>query len=336
MIKYIYAEKDALRYPAARRVTAVFNNASVITVDNYKDIFSRPGQSFALQKEKPAIILAVNRSGFIYRGSDNCQNFGNSNFYYCSCVKNCFYSCDYCYLQGMYRSGNIVVFVNIEDCFEETRCLMAEYNGRQDVYMCLSYDTDIFAMESVLGYVKEWNSFAAENAEGGFTAEIRTKSGEVSFFRENQPNDAMIFAWTVAPESAVKAFEKRTAPLDARLKAARTAAENGFKVRLCLDPVINTGLRWRDDYKALVHKIAGYGLTEIIDSISVGVFRLPAEYLKIMRRNAPLSPMSWYNYTADKGTVSYGEALVREMNGYIKRLLTEAGVKESIIYGWER
>ena len=31
---------------------------------------------------------------------------------------NCIYDCDYCYLQGMYPSANIVVFVNHEDFFD--------------------------------------------------------------------------------------------------------------------------------------------------------------------------------------------------------------------------
>lgn len=30
-------------------------------------------------------------------------------------MMNCIFDCEYCYLKGMYPSGNLVVFVNLED-----------------------------------------------------------------------------------------------------------------------------------------------------------------------------------------------------------------------------
>ena len=333
MIDYVYVEKDASAYSACGRILAGFGGANIIPIENYKDVFCRANQNYRLQKSKPALILAVNRSGFIYRGADNCQNFGNDSFYYCSLSKNCLFSCDYCYLQGMYRSGNIVVFVNIEDCFRETEALLCE---KGKVYMCLSYDSDIFAMEKTLKYVKEWNEFARKHVEQDFSAEVRTKSASTVFFKENEPCDGMIFAWTLSPEAVVKALEKRTAPASKRLEAAVYAAKHGFRVRLCLDPVTDLGDgKMRGHYAELASMIESSGIAPFLDSVSVGPFRVPSEYVKLFRHNAPDSAVSWYDYTVKNGTASYSPELVSEINGYVAELLIKAGIPSEKIYGWE-
>ena len=67
----------------------------------------------------------------------------------------CIYDCEYCYLKGMYPSANIVIFVNIEDIFEELHRMLSEH----PVYLCVSYDTDLLAFEAMTGYVREWEHF---------------------------------------------------------------------------------------------------------------------------------------------------------------------------------
>ena len=333
MIDYIYAEQEALAYPAAQRVFAAFREARTVVIENYKDVFSRPGQNFSVQKQHPALILAVNHGNFLYEGADNCQDFGYQGFYYASCAKNCLYHCDYCYLQGMYRSGNIVIFVNIEDCLRETERLIEARKGSGGVYLCLSYDTDLLALEHVLGYAKIWNTFAARlEAADRFTAEIRTKSGMTSFFEENTPQNNMIFAWSAAPEQMIAAYEKRTAPLSARLAAAKFAMDKGFRVRLCLDPVIDEGKEIMAAYEPVAKAIRASGLSGGLDSVSVGAFRIPADFVKIMRKNAPCSPLSWYPYCIENGTASYETERLQEINREIVRLLTDAGIDERKIF----
>lgn len=336
MIDYLYAERDALSYPAAQRILSAFPKARTVVIGHYKEIFARPGQNFSVQKRHPALILAVNRGRFLYEGAGNCQNFGYEGFYYASCAKNCLYQCDYCYLQGMYRSANPVLFVNIEDCLRETERLIGARKENGGVYLCLSYDTDLLSMERLLGYGRIWNTFAARfPASAHFTAEIRTKSGSRFFFQENEPCANMIFAWSVAPELRIAAYEKRTAPLAERLRAAKYAMDRGFRVRLCLDPVIDEGGDPAAAYAPLSAAIRDAGLSGGLDSVSLGAFRIPADFLKIMRRNAPCSPLSWDAYEIENGTASYAPERLREMNRALVGLLAEAGIAENKIFGWE-
>lgn len=78
------------------------------------------------------------------------------HFYYTSCMMNCVFDCEYCYLKGMYPSGNVVLFVNLDDIFDEVYKLLQKH----PVYLCVSYDTDLLAVENIFGYTKRWVDFA--------------------------------------------------------------------------------------------------------------------------------------------------------------------------------
>ena len=127
-------------------VTGIFDKLSgsrVVWINHYKDIFNRKGQSLAFQKKSPALILAKKEGKLVYNGSKECQSFGNEHFYYTSCIMNCLFDCEYCYLQGMYPSADVVLFMNLDDIFHEVDELLREHG----VYLCISYDTDLVALE---------------------------------------------------------------------------------------------------------------------------------------------------------------------------------------------
>ena len=48
-------------------------------------------------------------------------------FDYTSCMMNCVFDCEYCYLKGMYPSGNVVLFVNLDDIFDEVYKLLQKH-----------------------------------------------------------------------------------------------------------------------------------------------------------------------------------------------------------------
>ena len=116
---HIYVEKKILDNKNTLEILSKFRDAKIIEIDNYKEVFSSNNQDFHLQKLGQNLILASNKPNMIYEGAVVCEDFENDNFYYTSSIINCVYDCEYCYLQGVYSSGNIVIFVDIEKVFEE-------------------------------------------------------------------------------------------------------------------------------------------------------------------------------------------------------------------------
>ncbi len=292
-----------------------------IIIDHYKDIFNRSHQDFAAQKQAPSLILAKKAGTLIYKGAPVCQSFGKEHFYYTSCMMNCIYHCDYCYLQGMYPSGHVVVFVNLEDYFKELEALLKEH----PVYLCISYDTDLLALEQKFSFISRWLAFAAVHPD--LTLEIRTKSGNPAVFEalaalysgKEQLQKQIIFAWTVSPESLSHTIEHGAASLPLRLKSLQAAKQAGFSVRLCFDPMIVHG-GWKSEYSTLVDTIFSTISADDLYDVSIGVFRISTDYLKNMRKKRPDSAIVQYPYITENGVSHYG-TLSEKMVHYLQNLL---------------
>ena len=144
---HIYVERGVEKHPRTKQILSRFPDAQVIEITHYKDVFNRRRQQYEAQHRSQSLILAAKTDHYFYEGAEPCQNFGYDNFYYCSTMMNCIYDCSYCYLKGMYPSGNLVVFVNLEDYFAELDVLLQ----KQSMCVCVSYDADLLALESWVG-----------------------------------------------------------------------------------------------------------------------------------------------------------------------------------------
>lgn len=320
---HIYIEQTIKEHPRTKRILQKFPDAKIIAIDHYKDVFCRKGQNSILQQQSQNLILGAKRGNLIYEGAPVCQNFGNEHFYYTSCVMNCVYDCEYCYLKGMYPSGNIVVFVNLEDIFGEVRKRLKEH----PMYLCISYDTDLMAMEQLTGYTKEWIAFAkAQNdpVHSGtmpLKIEIRTKSADRLIWQKHTPVPGIIYAVTLSPQAIIDTCEHRTPSLQQRIASIREAVARGFPVRLCFDPMIYCR-DWERHYGEMLRQVfAGIDMDQIED-VSVGTFRVSQDYLKKMRKNQPCSAVVQFPYQNDNGVYHYSEELTARMEDFLVEQLT--------------
>ena len=250
---HIYVESSAKDHPLTKACLTRFPKAAVVDVQDYKSIFNRPNQDFQIQKKSMKLILAVKKPPFIYKGTGILQDGGFKNFYYNTPILNCLYNCDYCFLQGMYPSANLVVFVNQEEMESAviTKLKQRPY-PHEPMMLSISYNTDLLAFENILPMTRAWINFAKQHPE--LQLEVRTKSALFSAIDEMVPTDQVLLAWTLSPEKVVKANELNTPPLTKRLAAVRSAMEKGWKVRICFDQVMIYYGR-ESEYKALIDNV---------------------------------------------------------------------------------
>ncbi len=312
---HIYVEKEAFDYPNCQAILSHFINSKIIEINHYKDVFCRSHQNFYLQKQSPNLILAVKKENLIYKGAKFCDDFGNENFYYTSSMMNCIYNCEYCYLQGMYPSANIVIFVNLEDIFLEIDKLLTH----NSIYLCISYDTDILALESILGYGAKWVQFAKQRPN--LKIELRTKSTGFNLLPDKKPCNNIILAWTLSPDLLVKNYEDKTPSLLSRLKSAKTAIDLGWQVRLCFDPLLYIE-NWQENYQELIKTVFLTLPKDKILDISIGVFRVSSDYLKVMRKQRPASTILNYPFTTENRICTYPQELSQNMVYYVYNLIS--------------
>ena len=319
---HVYVENKARRYPLTGEILEKNGDCSVIEIEHYKDVFDRPRQDAEAQKKNPALILAVRDGTRIFKGAPVCQYFGQRNFYYSSCVMNCLFDCEYCYLKGMYPSSNIVVFVNFEDYANDVKELLKE----GPLYVCASYDTDLIALNGLTGLADRWISLAEENRD--LLVELRTKAAPMEL--KNVSN--VIYAFTLSPDEIAKRYERNVPSIDARIKAAARAVENGCKVRACFDPMILTG-NWEEVYGGFADHVAQKIDFSKLTDVSVGCFRISKEYLSSMRKKCLDSEIAWYPYVIRNGVAQYEEDTDRKMQEFMRARLARH-IAEEKIFTW--
>lgn len=330
LFDHIYVERDILTHPGTRRVLSRFPGSQVVEIRHYKDVFNRRHQNIPLQHRSRKLILAAKCGGeaescgtagrgrsasaeaprLIYPGAPVCQDFGNDNFFYASCVMNCIFDCGYCYLKGMYPTGNLVVFVDIEHIFAELERLL-EQKGR--VYLCVSYDTDLLALEELTGFVEQWIRFT--QAHPGLTIEVRTKCAATELIRRMPVSDRVIFAYTLSPRKLIRELEPGSGSLEGRLAAAAECLRRGVPTRLCFDPMLCVP-GWRELYAGLFEETTKELSLERVKDFSVGTFRISTDYLKQMRKNYPDTAVIWYPFAREQGYCRYPKELAEEMENF--------------------
>lgn len=333
--QHIYVEEAILQSPDVERVLRKFPKAKVIPIRHYKDVFNRKKQGRLAQSRSRKLILAKKEGQRLYDGAVVCQDFSESHFCYTSLLMNCPFHCAYCYLQGMYPSSNLVMFLNLEDYFSDCKKWIAE---KGSLYLCISYDSDLLAMEGVYPYVEEFARFL--NQENALRIEVRTKAGGEGLWRKMQrlplSSDArkrMIFAFTLSPEEIIEEAEEGTARLSSRIFAIQKALEEGYLVRLCFDPMIYHP-RWKTLYSDLLQEVFEKIPMEQIHDCSLGSFRISESYLKAMGKALPNSPHTQFPYENTGGYYHYPKELMEEMEGFLYSRLQEKLPKEKI-FRWD-
>ena len=309
---HIYVEKKILNNKNTLEILSKFKDVKIIEIENYKEVFSSNNQDFHLQKLGQKLILASNKANMIYEGAVVCESFENDNFYYTSSIINCVYDCEYCYLQGVYSSGNIVIFVDIEKVFEEVEEL---YNKLKTLYLCISYDTDLLAIENICGFSEKWYYFIENKKD--LKIELRTKSGNIDKFLNLKPLDNFIVAFTLSPENLALKNEKYTASFKNRVKAIKELQEQGWKVRICIDPLIYSD-NFEKNYSQMIEYLFNEIDKEKVIDISIGVFRISKEYLKKMRNQNQNSEILYYPFECIDGVYTYSDKTKSYMINFIK------------------
>lgn len=323
---HIYVEERALARPKTQKILTHFTKSEVVLIHHYKDVFNRAAQTPALQSRARSLILADESDPRVYAGAPVCQDFGNKAFYYTSTVMNCVYDCDYCYLKGMYGSGDLVVFVDQSATFAAVDKLLE----KSPVYLCISYDTDLAAIEPFTGFIKEWYAFAADRPE--LTLEIRTKCADQKLLQDLPPLKNVIWAFTLSPDKVAERFENKAPGLSERLAMVRTAMEQGHPVRLCFDPMLRFP-GWREAYQQLAGQVKQLPEDKVRD-ISIGTFRISAQYLGQMRKNYPGNACAQYPYTVSQAVAGYG-ARAKEMTQLLVDALTTDWTVREKLFLWE-
>jgi len=303
----IYIEARVREHPRTLSILNRYPNARVIPIERYNEVFNNASQDFRKQKQNPALILAHKKGERVLATPDQYHIGGKHNFYF-SHMLNCIYDCRYCFLQGMYRSANYVVFVNYEDFFDDIKDKAQQYNAPSWYFS--GYDCDSLALEPITHFIEHCLDAFSHMPQAWL--ELRTKSTQIRPLLNRPAIDNCVVAFSLSPEEIVRAEEHKTASLEKRIKALVQLQQHGWKVGLRFDPLIQAA-----DFQAMYGRLFEQVLSAIdikaVHSVSLGPFRLPRDFHKKMVKLYPDSKLLSAQLEFNGTHVSYPQDTEKNM-----------------------
>jgi len=323
MISTLYIEKEVLEEKRVLDIRQRFDHLETIECEHYGEIFNRKAQNFRLQKQNPALILAKKHKGFVLPAPESYGIGGDKNYYF-SHMMNCIYDCRYCFLQGMYRSANYVVFVNFQSFADEIRKI-SEQHVDESVYFFSGYDCDSLALEPVTKFI-DFILPVFEKLPNAFL-ELRTKSTQIRGLLDRPALDNCIVAFSLSPDNIVKSLEAKTASLEKRIDALQKLQSKGWLIGLRFDPLIYFD-NYKEEYTNLFEKVFAALDVDRIHSVSLGGFRMPEKFFKNMVKLYPEEKLFASTLEEDGGMISYEKNLEQAMLEYCENELLKHMPKE--------
>lgn len=317
MIDVIYVEAGVSAHPRVLSILKRFKRATVIDIEHYGEVFNIKQQDFRVQKTSPALILAEKKNRKVLKTPDGFGIGGTHNYYF-SHLLNCIYDCRYCFLQGMYRSANYVLFVNFED-FEAEIIQTAQDHDTEPAYFFSGYDSDSLALDKVAGFTEHFLPIFEKVPNG--ILELRTKSVAIKPLLNRAPLDNVVVAFSLSPAVFAKAFDEKAPSIERRLEAIGKLAAHGWKIGLRFDPLLYAS-DWRVRYTALLEQIFRMNIHAQIHSVSTGPLRFPKQMHKRISNLYPESLLFASPLEQKEGVVAYPQALEADMKSFVHEQLT--------------
>ncbi len=298
LIDVIYVEREARDYPKTDEVLARFAQARVIECERHGALFNRAGQNFRLQKNRPALMLAVKHGRTVLPAPAE-YGLGKNNYYF-SHMLNCLYDCRYCFLQGLYRSANYVLYVNYADFAGSIR----EHADRHPdgAWFYSGYDCDSLALEPVTGFADAFVPLFASLPNASL--ELRTKSTQVRSLLSREPLDNVVVAFSFTTRPAGDALEHKVPDPQRRIDAMAALQQHGWPVGVRFDPIIyHEG--FDDSFAMLCERVFSRVDAARLHSVCLGAFRLPRDFFKRMRRLYPRERLFSQHLENTDGMIGY-------------------------------
>ena len=314
----IYVEREIAEHPRTLSIIKRLPKAEVIAIERHGEVFNLSKQNFRTQKNNPSLILASKANKKVLATPLQYETGGGANYYF-SHMLNCLYDCRYCFLQGMYRSANYLLFVNYEDFVDDIRELARKHaDDDKPAWFFSGYDCDSLAFEPISKFAEHF--VAAFSDMPNAVLELRTKSTQIRSLLNLQPMDNVVVAYSLSPTQVANAIELGAPSLEKRLHALQRLQNQGWRIGIRFDPMI-----WHSDYQSHYTQLLEQTFDVLdagsIDSITIGGFRLPKGFYKIMRRLYPEHWLFSAGLSESDGMIAYTKSIELEMFDFMQASL---------------
>ncbi|MBU1882270.1 radical SAM protein, partial [bacterium] len=199
-----------------------------------------------LDASKSLLYLCARKSNFIGK-FDPPENVVCYPFYKVNLGTQCPFDCAYCYLQLTYRIQPIPrSYLNLEKLFSELKTLAAKSDrpivlNAGELSDPLALDGDINIVNDVIEEISKYENIKLL---------LLTKSDKTDHLIDlrDRRSQVILSASLTSPLNQDR-FERGTASIDERLHSLKVAADKGYRIRVRIDPIINSHPDWLNSYE---------------------------------------------------------------------------------------
>ena len=318
-MQVIYVEQRIYRHPRTQDLLErLGREKTVIQCEHYREIFNRKAQSFKMQKQHPALIIAEKPGSRVLPTPPGFGIGGQHNYYF-SHLLNCPYDCRYCFLQGMYQSAHYVLFINNEDFQQDIISILNTYPN-ETVTFFSGYDADSLAFNSRTQFVEHFIPFFRGHPRA--LLELRTKSANITALLKQDPIPNAVVAFSLTPHDISQQVEHRVPVLTQRLQAMRQLQLAGWRIGLRFDPLI-----YCDDFESLYAELFSHVFAAVdpggIHSVSTGLLRFPEKMYQKIIAMYPDDTLLAHPLEVDRKVMSYSKTREVAMLGWVHDQLSQ-------------
>ncbi|MBT8358816.1 MAG: DNA photolyase [Deltaproteobacteria bacterium] len=313
----IYIDQHIADLPLTKSILSRCKCPSLI-IANIKEVYRSLTRAIdPVQKGKEILFLTQNKGAFI-------KECPGTSFYTCCGYRIlhigtfCSMDCSYCILQSYFHPPLLTYFVNHQDLILELDELFAE---KKRFRIGTGEFTDSLIWEP-------WSDLSSLlvpkfSNQSNAVLELKTKTTAIDGLKNLPHNRKTIISWSVNTNKVIRAEERKTASLSARLKAAAKCESWGYPVAFHFDPmVIYEGCE--KDYKQVVEQIFSHVSAENIVWISLGTFRYMPSLKKIVQTRFPDSKIIYGEFISGiDGKMRYFKPLRIKLYSNILSLIRE-------------
>jgi spore photoproduct lyase len=289
-ITHIFIERE-LNHPQTLDLLSLPAQIPLIPVDDVHSVFAQINAApDPIAAGKSTLLIARNRGRFI-RPCPGTREYTCCGYTILNVANFCSMDCAYCILQTYFHPPLLQLYVNYEDLESE---LASAFVRREFRRIGTGEFSDSLIWEDICGISARLVKRFARQAHA--VLELKTKSARIQTLAGLEHNRRTIVSWSLNSPAVIRANERGTASLTARLKAARECERWGYPLAFHLDPlVLYDG--WREDYRSVVQLLFQYVSPHNIAWISMGSLRYMPSLKPVMIKRFPES------------TIAYGEMI---------------------------
>jgi len=220
-------------------------------------------------------------------------------------VESCGFDCSYCSIQSFYNQNK----VGIDKDFK-TKLKNLELDHDKVYHIGTGQSSDSLMWGNRDGILDALFEFAKKYPK--VILEFKTKSNNISYFKQNEVPSNIIVTWSLNTPTIIKNEEHLTATLDERIEAARTLADKGILVGFHFHPIVQYE-NYLDDYKKVYDRLQNEFKVEEVVLISMGTLTFIKPVMKQLREREMKTKILQMPFESINGKQSYSLEIKKEM-----------------------